>query len=184
MQKALFLDRDGVINKEVGYLYRIEDFQFIDGVIDTCLFFQRAGYLLVVITNQAGIARGYYTEDDFHTLNCWMVSQFQKCGVEISKTYYSPYHPDYGKGRYRKDSFCRKPKPGMILQAKQEFNIDLTKSIIVGDKQSDIEAGVRAGIKHCILVRSGHPISLTQHCYANFILESLADLPSMYSLES
>ena len=94
MRAALFLDRDGVINKDIGYLYRIEDFEFLDGAIETCRQFQAAGYLLIVITNQAGIAHGYYTEQDFYTVNDWMIEQFRQRGVHIDKVLYSPFHPD------------------------------------------------------------------------------------------
>jgi D-glycero-D-manno-heptose 1,7-bisphosphate phosphatase len=175
MNKALFLDRDGVINKEVNYLYKIEDFEFLEGVIETCRYFQNAGYLLFVITNQAGIARGYYTEDDFHILNNWMLEQFKNSGSHITKVYYSPYHPVYGIGKYKQDTLCRKPKPGMILQAQQEFNLDLSASILVGDKESDIEAGIAAGVRTNILVRSGHSIDEEQ-TLANLIVDCLSNL--------
>ena len=94
MKKALFLDRDGVINKEKNYLYKIEDFEFIDGVFDTCRYFQDLGYLIIVITNQAGIARGKYTEKDFEILTTWMLKEFEKENITISKVYYCPHHPD------------------------------------------------------------------------------------------
>lgn len=173
--KALFLDRDGVINKEKDYLYRIEDFEFIDGVFETLRHFQADGYLLIIVTNQSGIARGYYQESDFLELNEWMLGQFAAQGIGISKVYYSSYHPEYGIGKYKKDTFCRKPNPGMILQAKEEFNIDLAESILVGDKESDIEAGIRAGIKMNILVKSGHIID-EHSTKAGLVQESIKDL--------
>jgi D-glycero-D-manno-heptose 1,7-bisphosphate phosphatase len=175
MKKALFLDRDGVINREVRYLYRIEDFEWIPGVLETCRWFQDLGYLLVVVTNQAGIARGYYTEADFHRLTDWMLAQFQKAGVEIAKVYYSPYHPVGGRGKYKQDSSCRKPNPGMLFQAQTELNLDLSASILVGDKESDIAAGRRAGVGQCVLVRSGHPVDETT-TQADLVLDSLASL--------
>lgn len=153
MNKALFLDRDGVINKEKNYLYKIEDFEFIDGVFETCKYFQDNGYLIIVITNQAGIARGKYTEDDYQTLTNWMIKEFEKNNIKISKVYYCPHHPDFSG-----DCECRKPNPGMILQAKKDFDIDLSQSILVGDKNSDIEAGINAGIKMNYLVETGHEI--------------------------
>ena len=153
MNKALFLDRDGVINKEKNYLYKIEDFEFIDGVFETCKYFQDNGYLIIVITNQAGIARGKYTEDDYQTLTNWMIKEFEKNNIKISKVYYCPHHPDFSG-----DCECRKPNPGMILQAKKDFDIDLSQSILVGDKNSDIEAGINAGIKMNYLVETGHKI--------------------------
>jgi len=141
MKKALFLDRDGVVNKEKNYLYKVEDFEFIDGVFETCRHFQDKGYLIIIITNQAGIARGKYTEQDFNVLTKWMEDEFKKEGLEISKTYYCPHHPDFSG-----ECECRKPQPGMLLQAKKDFSIDMKNSILVGDKNSDIEAGINAHI--------------------------------------
>lgn len=153
MNKALFLDRDGVINKEKNYLYKIEDFEFIDGVFETCKYFQEKGYLIIIITNQAGIARGKYTEDDYEILTNWMIKEFEKNDIQISKVYHCPHHPDFSG-----DCECRKPNPGMILQAQRDFDIDLSQSILVGDKNSDIEAGINAGIKMNYLVETGHEI--------------------------
>lgn len=153
MMNALFLDRDGVINIEKNYVYKIEEFEFVDGIFETLKIFSSKGYLLIIITNQAGIGRGYYNEEDFNILNNWMLNEFHKNGVNVSKVYYSPYHPEYGIGKYKKNSLCRKPNPGMILAAQKEFNIDLKNSILVGDKESDIETGIRAGVGKLILVR-------------------------------
>jgi D-glycero-D-manno-heptose 1,7-bisphosphate phosphatase len=175
MNKALFLDRDGVINKEKDYLYKIKDFEFIDGVFETLLYFQAKGYLLIIITNQSGIARGYYQESDFLALNEWMLSQFAARGIRITKVYYSPYHPDQGIEKYKKDTFCRKPNPGMILQAKKEFDIDLAESILVGDKESDIEAGLKAGIKMNILVKSGYIID-EHNTKAGLVVDRIKDI--------
>ena len=171
---ALFLDRDGVINKDIGYLHRIEDFEFLDGAIETCRQFQAAGYLLIVITNQAGIARGYYSEEDFHTVNNWMIEQFRQSGVYIDKVLYSPFHPD-GQGDYRRDSFCRKPNPGLILQAQREFDINLSTSVLVGDKETDIEAGLSAQVGTCVLVRSGC-LEAEHATKAHLVADSLAVL--------
>jgi len=141
MNKALFLDRDGVINIDKGYVHKIEDFEFIDGIFDICEFFQKEGFLIFIITNQAGIARSYYSEKIFQYLTNWMLKEFEKRGINITKVYYCPHHPDFtGKCK------CRKPNPGMILTAKKEFDIDLENSILIGDKISDIEAGKNAGI--------------------------------------
>lgn len=174
MTKAIFLDRDGVINKEKDYVYKKADFEFIDGVFEALTYFQAQGYLLFIITNQAGIARGYYTEEDFLILNDWMLQQFASQGIRITKVYFSPFHPDYGAGKYKKDSFCRKPNPGMILQAKEEFNINLAESILIGDKETDIEAGINAGIKKNILVRSGHKINEAS-TKATRVIDSIKD---------
>ena len=153
MNKALFLDRDGVINKEKNYLYKIEDFEFIDGVFETCKYFQNKGYLIVVITNQAGIARGKYTEEDFDILTNWMIKEFAIENIKISKVYHCPHHPDFSG-----ECECRKPKPKMIFNAQKELDIDLTKSILVGDKNSDIETGLNAGVEMNFLIQTGHSI--------------------------
>jgi D-glycero-D-manno-heptose 1,7-bisphosphate phosphatase len=137
--KALFLDRDGVINIDKGYVHKIEDFEFIEGIFDLCKSYQDKGYLIIVITNQAGIARGYYTEEDFLKLSEWMKKEFAKKNVIITDIFYCPHHPDFTG-----ECECRKPKPGMILEAAKKYNIDLSKSILIGDKITDIEAGKRA----------------------------------------
>jgi len=143
---ALFLDRDGVINVDHGYVHAPEDFKFIEGIFDLVSTANRLGYLVIVITNQAGIGRGYYTEDDFHSLTNWMKVCFEARDGHIDAVYFCPYHPEYGLGIYRKSSIYRKPAPGMILQAREELDIDLSLSILIGDKASDIEAGEAAGV--------------------------------------
>lgn len=153
-QPALFLDRDGVINLDHGYVCRSEDFEFINGIFDLCRTAKRLGYLIVVVTNQAGIGRGYYSEADFAVLTSWMVKQFAAEGILIDAVYYSPFHPEHGIGRYKVEAFCRKPNPGMILQAAEEYGIDLALSVLVGDKISDIEAGRAAGVGQLILYRA------------------------------
>ena len=140
-QKALFLDRDGVINKEINYLYKKEDFEFIDGIFDLCRFYQDLDYKIIVVTNQSGIARGFYSEDDFAALTLWMNQEFQKKGLHVSKVYHCPHHPKIN-GTCR----CRKPDIGMFLDAKKDLNIDLENSIMVGDHERDIEAALKAGI--------------------------------------
>ncbi|MGB3298418.1 MAG: D-glycero-beta-D-manno-heptose 1,7-bisphosphate 7-phosphatase [Phormidesmis sp.] len=181
MKPALFLDRDGVINREINYLYRIDDFEFIPGTFAACRFFQNRGYCLIVITNQAGIGRGYYTEADFHQLNGWMLDRFKAEGVHIAQTYFSPYHPTHGIGPYRCDHRDRKPNPGMLQRAQQDWQIDLSASIMVGDKESDIQAGLAAGVSTTVLVRSGHSIS-EANTRAAAVIDSLADLPRLFSL--
>jgi D-glycero-D-manno-heptose 1,7-bisphosphate phosphatase len=150
--KALFLDRDGVINVEKNYVYKIEDFEFVEGIFDTLKIYNQAGHILIIITNQAGIGRGYYSEEAFNKLNSWMLKVFQDRGVHIHKVYYCPCHPEFGLGKYKQDCSFRKPKPGMILQAAKEFNIDLANSILVGDKGTDIKAGINAGVGKNILL--------------------------------
>jgi D-glycero-D-manno-heptose 1,7-bisphosphate phosphatase len=156
---AVFLDRDGIINKEGGYVHNADQFHFIEGVFDACLEMSEAGYRLIVITNQAGIARGYYTEGDFQDLTEWMLDEFRRHGIDIDGVYYCPHHPVYGVGKYRRDCDCRKPAPGMILRAAKEHALDLRRSILVGDKVTDIEAGRAAGVGCCVLLMSGHPLS-------------------------
>ena len=138
-QKALFLDRDGVINEDAGYVYRREDFVFKEGIFEALREFARAGYALVVVTNQSGIGRGYYTLEQFDELCEFMLSEFEKEGVKIEKIYFCPHAPEALCG-------CRKPKPGMLLEAANELNIDLACSIMIGDKDSDVQAGQSAGV--------------------------------------
>lgn len=142
MNKALFLDRDGVINIEKNYVYRIEDFEFIEGIFKLCHRYIDEGFLIFVITNQAGIAKGYYSVDDFLKLTDWMIAEFQKQGIEIKKVYYCPHHPDLNA-----QCECRKPNPGMILQAANEFDLNLSQCVLIGDKESDLQAGLNAGLK-------------------------------------
>ena len=149
MRKVLFLDRDGVINVDKGYVYKIEDIEFIDGIFELCKAYQDRGYEIIIITNQAGIARGYYTEDDFIKLMDWMKEAFKKRGISILDVFYCPHHPDFTG-----ECSCRKPKPGMILEAAKKYNIDLKNSVLIGDKISDIEAGKRAGISKLYLLNS------------------------------
>jgi D-glycero-D-manno-heptose 1,7-bisphosphate phosphatase len=148
---ALFLDRDGVINVDHAYVYRKEDFEFIDGIFDLCRHAKALGYLIIVVTNQAGIGRGYYTEDDFAVLTHWMCDIFDQKKASIDKVYFCPTHPESTVNRYRIQSDFRKPAPGMILLAAKELGINLQDSILVGDKLSDLEAGVTAGVGNNIL---------------------------------
>jgi D-glycero-D-manno-heptose 1,7-bisphosphate phosphatase len=145
-KKGLFLYRDGVINVNHGYVHTIESFQFIDGIFDLTRLALSKGYVICVVTNQAGIARGYYTESDFDELTSWMCGQFKSKGVVIDKVYYSPYHPVHGLGQYKKDDISRKPKPGMLQQAMLELNIDVQASVLIGDNVTDIQAGFSAGV--------------------------------------
>jgi D-glycero-D-manno-heptose 1,7-bisphosphate phosphatase len=145
-QPALFLDRDGVINVEKNYVHRIEDFEFVPGIFELCAVATELGLCPVVVTNQAGIGRGYYTEADFQALTTWMLERFRERGIEIGAVYHCPYHPTAGVGEYRRESFDRKPNPGMFLRARDELGLDMAGSILVGDKASDIEAGRAAGV--------------------------------------
>jgi D-glycero-D-manno-heptose 1,7-bisphosphate phosphatase len=149
--QALFLDRDGVINADYGYVYRADQVCFIEGIFELCRHAHSLGYLIIVVTNQAGIGRGYYTQSDFEKLMNWMKAVFVKEGCPITDVYWCPNHPTAGTGKYKSDSFWRKPNPGMILAAAQKYKLDLAHSVLIGDKVSDISAGLSAGI-HCNLL--------------------------------
>lgn len=145
-RRALFLDRDGVINVDHGYVSSRDNFEFMEGIFELCRRAKQLGLLIVVVTNQAGIGRGYYSEQDFLELTKWMRGVFDDQGAPIDKVYYCPYHAELGIGIYKAESPFRKPAPGMILQAADELGIDLGRSILIGDKDSDIQAGRAAGV--------------------------------------
>jgi D-glycero-D-manno-heptose 1,7-bisphosphate phosphatase len=166
-QKAVFLDRDGVINEEVGYLHKSKDFKFIDGVFEACQYFQTLGYKLIVVTNQSGIARGYYQEADFHSLTKWMLEQFTSQSINILDVFFCPHGPE-------STCECRKPQPGMLLAARDKFDIDMENSWMIGDKEADVGAANAAGINNTILVKSGHDID-EANSKAKFILKSIKD---------
>ncbi len=143
--KALFLDRDGVINVEKNYLFRIEDFEFCKGIFQIVKFFESRGYLIFVVTNQSGIGRGYYSLKSFHKLTNWMVKKFQQKNIKITRVYYCPHSPDF-------ECSCRKPKNQMLEDAIDFYEIDRKKSWLIGDKISDILAGKRSNIGNLILI--------------------------------
>lgn len=146
LRPALFLDRDGVINADTGYVHTREEFVFLPGIFSLVRAARAAGHLVVVVTNQAGIGRGYYSEAQFHELMDWVKARFREQGGDLDAVYFCPDHPAHGIGRYRRDSAWRKPGPGMLLQAAREHGIDLTRSVMVGDSPKDMEAGRAAGI--------------------------------------
>ena len=150
--KTIFLDRDGVINKEINYLHKINDFEFIDGIFSACHYFETLGYKIIIITNQSGISRGYYNELDYKLLTEWMLSEFENNGVKILDVFHCPHAP-------KEECDCRKPKPGMFLNAQIKYNIDMENSWMIGDKEVDISAANKAGILNTVLVRSGHMIN-------------------------
>jgi D-glycero-D-manno-heptose 1,7-bisphosphate phosphatase len=152
MNKALFLDRDGIINVDHGYVYNKEAFEFVKDIFAVSLDAQNKGYEIFVITNQSGIGRGKYTVEQFEQLSMWMVDEFKTKGITISSVYHCPHHPEKGLGAYLKVCDCRKPEPGMIISAAKEHNLDLAKSVFIGDKISDMQAAERAGIENRILL--------------------------------
>jgi len=175
-KRAIFLDRDGVINTDNGYVSVVDDFEFIEGVIEALQKLKQLDYLIVVITNQSGIARGYFTEEQFHTLTEWMDWSLADRGVDLDGIYYCPHHVEHGVGKYKVDCDCRKPKAGMINDAISELDIDITQSILVGDKISDIEAGIAAGIDKNYLVRTGKGITEQGEVLATAIYDDLSEV--------
>ncbi len=173
LRKALFLDRDGVINEEKDYLYKREDVEFVDGIFELCRHYQFLGYIVIVVTNQSGIARGYYTESDFSKLSEWMIEKFLDEHVIVQNIYHCPHHPDIS-GECR----CRKPNAGMLLDAKRDFDIDLENSIIIGDKERDIEAGLSAGLKETYLFDESKTITSSK---ATKIVSKLEDIYNAHS---
>lgn len=167
MQKAVFLDRDGVINIEKDYLCKIEDFEFIDGVFETLKVLQEHNFKLFIITNQSGIGRGYYTKDDFEKLTLWMLDEFKKRDISISQVEYCPHGPE-------DNCICRKPRVGMIENILKNHNIDLKNSWLIGDKSSDIKCANSANIGNTIQVKSGHSFD-EKNSIADFICESIKD---------
>lgn len=151
IKKALFLDRDGVINIDYGYVHLKSKFKFMDGIFELVNYAHIKNYKIIVITNQAGIGRGFYSEKDFILLNEWMCQVFSENNAPISQVYYCPNHPE-GLGPYKKIDYRRKPSPGMLIDAQIEFDLDMSACLLVGDKKTDIEAGISAGVGCNILL--------------------------------
>lgn len=154
---AAFLDRDGVINVDSGYVGQWEDFEYLPDAVEGLKQLQNAGFKLFVVTNQSGIARGYYTEDDFLALTKAMTADLSAKGVTLAAVYYCPYLEDADLEPYRVASYLRKPEPGMLLKAAQDHDIDVSRSIMVGDKVSDMVAAERAGVPGRYHVTEGRP---------------------------
>jgi D-glycero-D-manno-heptose 1,7-bisphosphate phosphatase len=150
--KALFLDRDGVIHREVGYLHAPEQVQWIEGIFELCRVAVELGYKLVVVTNQSGIGRGLYTEAQFEALMDWMRGEFEKQGVGIDGVYFCPFHPEHGVGEYKREHEDRKPGAGMLRRAARELRVELEWSVMVGDRCSDIAAAHAAGLRQAFLL--------------------------------
>ena len=152
-RRALFLDRDGIINVNHGYVHTPESTEWVAGVFDLARAAHRAGYVLVVVTNQAGIARGYYTQAQFEDYTHWVHARFAVEGAPLAATYYCPHHPEAVTGTLSVECACRKPRPGMLLRAASDLGIDMTASLLLGDSPSDIAAADAAGVPLAILCR-------------------------------
>jgi D-glycero-D-manno-heptose 1,7-bisphosphate phosphatase len=151
-QRALFLDRDGVINEEIGYLFRSEEVRFLPGIFSLCRTARRLNYRIIVVTNQAGIARGYYTEQDFQRLMDWMRREFAREQTGFDAVYHCPFHPEHGLGAYRREHEDRKPGTGMLRRGAREFGVSLADSVMVGDRCSDMAAANAAGLRQAFLI--------------------------------
>ncbi|MGL4949016.1 MAG: D-glycero-alpha-D-manno-heptose-1,7-bisphosphate 7-phosphatase [Anaeroplasmataceae bacterium] len=167
MKKTLFLDRDGVINQDFGHVHTIDNFVFIDGIFDLCLKFQKQGYDIVIVTNQAGIAKGYYSLDTFLKLNNWLIGYFKTKNIDINDILYCP-HSD------NDDCDCRKPKAGMFLKYALNNEIDIENSIMIGDKMSDLDAAYEFGIRKLYLLKGKY--ELQKKVYHYTIINSLKEL--------
>jgi len=148
---CLFLDRDGIINTDIAYAYKPEQIEFVDGIFSLCRFMQRHGFLIIVVTNQSGIARNYYSEAQFQELSEWMKNEFLKRGITINDIKHCPHHP-----KITGPCSCRKPEPGMLLEAIEQYAIDPELSVMIGDKASDMQAGMRAGILSNVWISKDH----------------------------
>lgn len=147
LRPAAFLDRDGVLNVDVAYLHRIEDFQWIDGAPQAIRRLNDLGYLVFVVTNQSGVARGYYSEDDVHRLHAFMGQDLARVGAHIDAFRHCPHLPDGSVEAYRQDCRCRKPEPGMVEDLLAAYPVDVARSFIIGDRQRDLDAGAACGVR-------------------------------------
>jgi D-glycero-D-manno-heptose 1,7-bisphosphate phosphatase len=168
MRGALFIDRDGVVNRDYGYVHQRDQFEFIDGIFDLCRAAVRSELDVIVVTNQAGIGRGLYSEEDFNRLTEWMRMRFLEEEAPIRAVYYCPFHPEHGKGFYRRDSPDRKPGPGMFFRAKEELHINLAASMMIGDRETDLLAALRAGVPtRCLFLQAGIDDKLSDQSTSN-----------------
>ncbi|MBV8653827.1 MAG: HAD family hydrolase [Alphaproteobacteria bacterium] len=170
--RGLILDRDGVVNQDIGFLSRIADCRFVDGIFDLVRAFRERGFAIVIATNQSGIGRGLFSEAEFAALMAWMEGEFTRHGTQIDRVYHCPDHPTEGIGRYRRDSDWRKPGPGMFRQAAADLSLDLARSWTIGDKERDVAAGRNAGIG--TLVRLDEAVSGTERDGDVWVVPSLA----------
>jgi D-glycero-D-manno-heptose 1,7-bisphosphate phosphatase len=171
--RALFLDKDGVINVDHGYVCTPERTEFVEGIFEVCRLATRRGYLVVVITNQAGIGRGYYSEREFLAYMDWVRGAFAERGAQLDAVYYCPHHPVHGVGEYLRVCKCRKPAPGLILSAQRDLGIDLAHSVFVGDSSSDMQAGAAAGVGACIMLHPVHEAASEEPAIASADMERI-----------
>ncbi len=174
---AVFLDRDGTINVDHGYVHEIDNFQFIEGAIEAMQELKRMGFALVVVTNQSGIARGKFTEDQFMQLTEWMDWSLADRDIELDGIYFCPHYPQGSIAEFSQECDCRKPKPGMLLEAQEFLHIDMASSYMVGDKSEDMMAAAAAGVGKKVLVRSGKPVTAEGESLADWVIDSLGSLP-------
>ncbi len=172
MIKAIFLDRDGVINEDNGYTYKIDDLKLLDGVIQGLQALRNLDYEIIIITNQAGIARGFFSVNDFHIFMNHIINTLHKNKIQVLDYFFCPHHPEGKIESYAIKCNCRKPEIGMLEEAKEKYKIDFSKSIIIGDKESDILAGKNAGLLSDILISN---YSLTQDSQASYIAKDLVE---------
>ena len=156
--KVAFLDRDGVINEEVNYLHQKSEFRYTHRCIEALQILKNEGFQIIIVTNQAGIAKGYFSITQYHSLMRFILNDLLENGINILDVFFCPHHEEGVIPEYSKKCFCRKPKPGLFLNAISKYNINLSESFVVGDKVSDIEAGRAAGLKKLFLVKTGHLI--------------------------
>lgn len=170
--RALFLDRDGVINHEVGYLHRAEEVRFVDGIFPLCRTARSLSYRLVVVTNQSGIARGLYSTEQFEQLMAWFREEFTREHAPLDAVYHCPFHPEHGVGQFRREHEDRKPGPGMLLRAARDLDLDLEQSILIGDRCSDIAAANAAGLREAFLLAGTETVPCPGKYHA---IDSLAE---------
>jgi D-glycero-D-manno-heptose 1,7-bisphosphate phosphatase len=175
MRRAVFLDRDGVINRDHGYVHRWEDFEFLPGVLEAASRLVAGGWTLVVVTNQSGIARGYYTEEAYRALTQRMKDVFAQRAAPLAAVYHCPHHPAGRMAGLAVECDCRKPAPGLFLRARDELALSLPDSVMIGDKPSDVSAARAAGVGRVFLVRSGQTGRADGDTGADSVFDSLAE---------
>ncbi len=180
MQRALFLDRDGIINIDHGYVHRVDQVEFVPGVITLCREAAARGLLLVVVTNQSGIGRGLYGEAEFHALMRWMGERFAEAGAPLHAVEFCPDHPEHGIGPYRRGNPRRKPGPGMLLDAAAAHGIALGASLMLGDRASDMQAALAAGVGTCIMA-SGDAAEVARAPAGTLVLPSVAAVAAWFA---